>query len=241
MKIAQLFLFLLISTIPAFGQERLQFPSEDGLQVSADYYPADSKKMIILFHQAMYSRGSYLEIAPKLNALGYSCLAVDLRSGGPVNSTPNLTCKAAKQKGLATKYMDAYQDVRASIAFVKKTYKPTQVLVLGSSYSSSLVLKFGGEYPHEVAGILAFSPGEYFKDKSFIQKTASSIQVPVFITSKTSEQKNWQKIYDNIPTEYRNYFVPKSGGHHGAKALWNKFDDSSAYWDAMTHFLKKIH
>lgn len=240
MKPQKILLLLLFVVSAVFGQEQLEFPSRDGLQITADYYKADSNKMIILFHQAMYSRGSYIEIAPKLNALGYSCLAVDLRSGGPINKTPNLTCKAAKEKGLATKYIDAYQDIKASIVYVKETYKPEELLIWGSSYSSSLVLKYGGESPDQVHGILAFSPGEYFKDKSYIKSTASKIQVPTFITSKTGEQKNWQGIYEAIPEEYRAFFVPENGGHHGSKALWNKFDDHHVYWKAVTDFLKKM-
>ncbi len=238
MKTQQLFLLFLISFTSIFAQEQIQFPSEDGLQITGDYYKTDAKKFIILFHQAGYSRGAYREIAPKLNTMGYSCLAIDQRSGKSVNDVPNLTFKAAQEKGLSTKYIDAYQDIKATIAYVKKNYQPEELIIWGSSYSSSLVLKHGGEFPDQVDGILAFSPGEYYEDKQYIQSTASDIQVPTFITSAANEQKAWQEIYDAIPEAYRNFFIPEVDGIHGSRALWGQFPFSGDYWKAVTDFLK---
>ena len=45
--------------------------------------------VLVLFHQAGWSRGEYREIAPKLNELGYICLAIDQRSGKGVNGVAN--------------------------------------------------------------------------------------------------------------------------------------------------------
>jgi dienelactone hydrolase len=76
------FLILFGLTIHATSQDKVSFHAEDGLKITADLYLIDfSEPFILLFHQAESSRGEYNDIAPRLNKLGYNCLAVDLRSG----------------------------------------------------------------------------------------------------------------------------------------------------------------
>ncbi|WP_299258045.1 alpha/beta fold hydrolase [uncultured Aquimarina sp.] len=232
---------IIFLTISIYGQKTIDFPSKDGLTITADMYEAKgSNQFIILFHQAGWSRGEYLEIAPKLTALGYHCMAVDQRSGGAVNEITNKTNAAAKTEGKQTGFNDAYQDVEAAIAYVKNTYNPDKIIIWGSSYSSSLVLKYAGDYPDAVQGVLSFSPGEYFDKKNFITTSADNIKIPVFITSAKSEKKSWSGIYDAIPSDKKQFFLPETKGNHGSRALWDKFPDSDDYWKVVNEFLKTI-
>ncbi|KAA1245582.1 alpha/beta hydrolase [Aquimarina sp. RZ0] len=224
-----------------YSQETIDFPSKDELLVTADVYEAkDSNQFIILFHQAGWSRGEYKEIAPKLTELGYNCIAIDQRSGGEVNGVKNKTNALATKKGKSTEFVDAFQDIQAAVTYVKTIYKPEKVIIWGSSYSSSLVLKYAGDHPDEVQAVLSFSPGEYFKQKGFIAKSAATIKIPVFITSAQNEKKNWLGIYDAIPTSTKKSFLPATKGNHGSRALWAKFSDNGAYWDEVQKFLKTI-
>ncbi|MEP2237135.1 MAG: alpha/beta fold hydrolase, partial [Maribacter sp.] len=230
-----------LSSLCMFAQKTIDFPSKDGLQITADYYETKgSETFILLFHQAGWSRGEYKEIAPKLNALGYSCLAIDQRSGGAVNSITNQTNQRAVEAGKETKYLDAFQDIEATVAYVKKTYNPKKVIIWGSSYSSSLVLKYAGDYPDTIDAALAFSPGEYFGKDDFIKNSAANINVPTFITSAQNEQDNWAALNDAIPTTTKVTYVPATKGNHGSRALWEKFDDNDGYWKAVKNFLKQI-
>lgn len=233
-----LFLFL---AVVMYGQKTINFPSKDGLTVTADVYEAaGSSEFIILFHQAGWSRGEYLEIAPKLNSLGYNCMAVDQRSGNAVNDTPNQTALEAKKNNKNTEFVDAFQDVEAAVSYVKSTYNPDKIIIWGSSYSSSLVLKYAGDNPNNVDGVLSFSPGEYFGKKNFITTSAAGIKIPVFITSAKNEKAGWSGIYDAIPSDKKQFFIPKTKGNHGARALWEKFSDNGSYWTAVKGFLKTI-
>ena len=95
--------------------EKVSFTAKDGLEVSGDLYAPHKEKetpFIVLFHQARSSRGEYAEIAPRLNKLGFNCLAVDQRSGGDFAKTfTNETHARAVAKGLPTTYDDAYPDL----------------------------------------------------------------------------------------------------------------------------------
>jgi len=89
---------------------------------------------------------------------------------------------------------------------------------------------------------LSFSPGEYFKRSgkrsNWIQQSAQSINVPVFITSAKSEKGKWSDIFKGIKSKQKVGFIPETNGNHGSRALWNKFDDSSEYWLAVSEFLE---
>ena len=219
------------------------FPTADNLTVTADlYWTGDTNAaFILLFHQADYSRGEYLEIAPKLNALGYNCLAIDQRSGGGVNDIINETYKAAKAAGLPTSYTDAYADLQSALSYVESTYAPKKLIVWGSSYSSSLALILASQHPDEIAAVLAFSPGEYFKlDGKKVADYAANITQPAFITSAKSEGKSWSGIADQIKSAGSVFFVPEGNGRHGSSALFEKTANSAEYWTAVEQFLASL-
>jgi dienelactone hydrolase len=245
MKNFILILFVALS-LQIFAQEKLNFNSSDGLEITADSYFSnpETAPLILLFHQAGWSRGEYKEIAPKLNALGFNCIAVDQRSGGEVNEVVNETFTRAVEKKLGTTYVDAEIDIVAAIEFAKKKYtKASQLIIWGSSYSAGLVLKIAGERD-DIGAVLAFSPGEYYKKMGkpadWIEQSAKKIEIPVFITSAKLEKKKWWKISEAIPSEQIALFLPTKMGKHGSRALWEKFGDHKEYWKAVKSFLDVI-
>jgi len=226
---------LFLGTSSAKAIEFISFNSKDGLKVTADLYLTDNplNPFIILFHQAGWSRGEYTEIAPKLNALGYNCMAVDQRSGEKVNNIINETARRATEKSLSSNYPDALPDMLAAIEYVKANFKMKKLILWGSSYSSALVLKIAGDYPDIADATLSFAPGEYFErfgqPEDWITQSAKNIKIPVFITSAKNEHVYWKNIFDAIPTTTKQSFIPTTEGNHGSRALWEQFEDHQAY------------
>src|SRR5690242_1110400 len=105
--------FFLSSRLPAqIGYKTFIMPSPDGLTVTADLYEADSTAPVILLcHQAGYSRGEYLETAKRLEKFGFTCLAIDLRAGKECNAVPNETARAATLGHFSRDFIDAKNDV----------------------------------------------------------------------------------------------------------------------------------
>ncbi len=224
----------------------IQFMTNDKVAVTADLYTPNpaTAPFIILFHQATYSRGEYLEIAPKLTAMGFNCMAVDLRSGGDVNGVENKTFRYADSLKMQTRYVDAYTDMRAALSYAKRKFPGAKIILFGSSYSAALAIKLASDFPDGVSGVVAFSPGEYFSkfgwSRDIIQTSASRIKCPVFITSAREEQESWQKIYDAIPVQGKVAFAPQGNGKHGAKTLWAVFPENTEYWTALKNFLNRF-
>ena len=224
--------------------ERVNFEAPDGVSIAADLYHkslAAEAPMIVLCHQAGWSRGEYRQIAPRLNELGYQCLAIDQRSGGKVNAVVNETHRQAVAQKKTTEFVDAEKDIIAAIKWTRKNYPESKLILWGSSYSSSLTLRIAGENPELVNGAMAFSPGEYFggqgKGGHWIENSAAKIKVPVFITSAKEEAVRWRAIFDAIPAVGKTSYVPKTDGNHGARALWTQFEDHTGYWSAVEQFL----
>jgi dienelactone hydrolase len=220
------------------------FPSEDGLTITADLYRAhrDARTpMVVLFHQAGWSRGEYRQIAPQLNRMGLNALAVDLRSGAEVNGVVNETARRAKGGKLAQTYVDAEADMRSALRYARAELAEGLLIGWGSSYSAALILHIAGEQPELLDAAVAFSPGEYFaklgKPETWIRDAAARTRSPVFITSARSEKEAWWAIFRALKSPTRAFFIPETAGQHGSRALWDEFEDSPAYWDALSAFL----
>ena len=224
------------------GFKSVDFPAAGGIKARADVYGSknESAALILLFHQAGWSRGEYREIAPKLVKKGYRVMAMDQRSGGGVNGVSNETHRRAAKRGLARDYLDAYEDLEAALTYARKRLKAKRVVVWGSSYSASLVFRLTSEHPTEVSAVMAFAPGEYFRKQgsTYIQDFARQVTQPVFVTSSKKEREQVKPIFDASPAEKKVLFTPASKGQHGSRALWDRWPDSDVYWTAVNGFLE---
>lgn len=224
--------------VPIAESKNVTFESKDGLTITADLYKIDNDHgMIVLCHQAGYSRGEYLETAKKLNELGFSCLAIDQRSGKSANNVVNETAKLAKGKGLATTYLDAKPDIEAAIDYAVKLNDNQPVFLVGSSYSASLALLIASKND-KVKAVASFSPGEYLKGIN-LAASITDINIPVFVTSSKSEIGQTAEVIEHVKSGKVTHFKPEVAGIHGSRALWTSTDGNETYWKAFTDFLNK--
>ena len=172
------------------------FPSLDSVTITADHYHTNNANpVIVLCHQAGWSRGEYIDIAPKLNDMGYNVLAIDQRSGQTINGVENKTIGSAVTIGKTTRFIDAKPDIDAAVDWAKNKYN-RNVILWGSSYSACLALMIAAER-NDIEKVLAFSPGEYLPGIS-VQGSISGIKAPVFLTSSKQERIQVEKLFDAI-------------------------------------------
>ncbi len=222
--------------VPTLSIEKITFPSKDSLSIKADVYLRDGQNpMILLCHQAGFSRGEYKSTAIKINQAGYSCMAIDQRSGKEANGVINETAKQAREAGLPTHYLDARQDIEAAIDYLYERSAHHPIVLVGSSYSASLALLIAKDNP-KVRAVAAFSPGEYF-DGINIQSEISDMSTAVFVTSSKKETPGVEKLVSEIPTDNVTHFKPEVAGIHGSRALWSTTEGYETYWEAFSAFL----
>lgn len=225
-----------------YQPKKVEFKTADGLLVNGNLYDIDQNKPVILLcHQAGYNRFEYADIAPKLNEMGYNCLAIDQRSGGNFAGETNVSAERAKEKGLLNEMVDARKDVKAAINFLHEKYK-SDIILWGSSYSSSLAL-LEGVSNDKVKAIIAFSPGDYFGDAApSLSSAFTKAKKPYLVTSSKEEAATLTALIGSSKlNDKQSQFIPESEGFHGSRALWTGQKGAKEYWQAVVTFLDSIN
>ncbi len=218
--------------------EKVNFKSTDGLLITADYYKVENHKgFMVLCHRSHCNRAEYRETAPKFNQLGYSCLAIDQRSGMKVFGETNETKNRAKEQGLATGYLDAKPDIESAVEYAYELNDKKPIILLGSSYSAALALLISVN-SDKVKSIIAFSPDEHLK-KVNLAEQIKDLNVPVFATSAKKEIEQVSQVLRFVDKKYITHFKPKVEGFHGSKTIWETVKGYETYWKALEKFLIK--
>jgi dienelactone hydrolase len=236
---------LVFALAPTLGAEQsVTFNAADGVKIFGAFYPAPSASapIILLFHQAGSNRWEYAPIASRLVSANFSCLAIDSRHGGEMWGHENET---VAHLGHEASYFEALADLEAALAWARKQNPSRKVIVWGSSYSACLVFILSAKHPGEIAGLLSFSPAEYFENKSLVHAAAVKVNVPVFITSAKDkeEEESARSIFDATADQKdRVLFVPRIAGVHGSSTLREDRNPEEAdeNWSATLAFLRQF-
>lgn len=222
--------------------EPVTLTAADGVKVYGEYWPAADARapLILAFHQAGSSHAEYAPLAPRLNRAGFNVLAIDQRSGGNEFGGKNRTVAAL---GRSTSYDAALADLEAALAWGKDHAKGAPVVVWGSSYSAALAFRLAAKYPSDVAGLLAFSPGEYLGTPNAVTKAARTLRMPVFIDQSSDQDEILQSrgIFEATASSDKTHFVPARHGVHGSATLRADRNAAGAEenWDAVLTFLAR--
>lgn len=226
------------------SQELIQFKSADNLSITADFYETeknDSSKWMLMFHQAEYSRGEYKEAASRMIKVGYNCIAVDMRMGGEVNYVKNETAALAKDLGYPQTMLDCEKDIVAAVEWVKAINPRASVVLFGSSFAGSLCLKVATER-NDIAGVIAFSPGEFFEPAISIKNTVQGLKKPAYMACTKSEYEYVKEMTSLMTAKKPVLFKPERGeGLHGSKTLWWESPTRNEYWLSLLFFLNSIN
>lgn len=236
----------------AQGYEKVIFQSKDGFEITADLYHSNkSAPSIVLFHQSASSRGEFRGIAPRLQKMGFNCLAVDLRWGKQDfwSKIPNETAERYGTPKIIDNYENdqayqldkvwpiiwkAYDDMEVSLTYLKDNGYHGRTLVLGSSFSAMLVFKLAAN-GHSVDGIAAFSPGEYHPSQdTLLSSWAAKVKVPVYLSAGKKEVEMVRSVENMLP-DGAEVTIHHSEGRHGASVLLANEDD----WPPLLNYLNQ--
>ena len=239
LRVCWLLVALLAVTIQLPAQRKVTFLASDKLEVTADLYLFDrGAPYIILFHQENSSRGEYREIAPKLQKMGFNCLAVDLRSGKESNFVQNETAALSQKNNIPATLLDCEKDIRAAMEYVEKTAIKNRYVLFGSSFSASLAMKVANQHKRVVA-VIAYSPGEYFtpvKATDWLKEFNKLL----YVSFTTREKPFITELLKDIPEQFLTLYQPSGDGVRGAPALWNDHPQANDCWMSLMMFMKKV-
>lgn len=203
----------------------------DGVTMTADWYSGEqaraagekAKVVFVCCHMARGSRGEYRAIAPKLAASGWDVLAIDQRSGEKQGDVVNETAKSATMAlGGTQGFQATYGDLGFAIDWARERAPGAKVVLVGSSYSASLALRYATSIDGKADLVLAFSPSECLNDWTVLDD-AKKVRVPVLVTcgSGEKERKNAEPLALAVPETLRHTFWPADAAKakHGAPSL----------------------
>ena len=235
-----LILTLLLVLTRTATAEPIVLRAADGVKVYGEIWraPAARAPIILAFHQAGSNHTEYAPLAPRLNEAGFTVLAIDQRSGGNYFNSTNQTVAAL---GRSTNFDAALADLAAALEWAGASAQGAPVLIWGSSYSAALVFLLAAQHPEEVAGVLAFSPGEYLGRSNAVRMAAKKITVPVFIDQARDAGEITQAaaILKAVSSTDKLQFVPAKAGVHGSSTLRADKNPGGAEenWQAVLKFL----
>jgi dienelactone hydrolase len=231
----------------AQAAEPVQFKTADGVTIYGAYYPAKGtmQPMILLFHQAGANRYEYAPIAPKLVAVGFSCLAIDQRWGGEMFGHENETVqKLGHAETAEGNIAHLRADLEAAFQWARQKDPGRTIILWGSSYSASLIFPLAAEHPQEVSAVLAFSPGEYFEqDPRMIRDAAAKVHGPVFITSENDPERlsDATRIFEAVDSNNKVHYNAQYAVHGSATLREDRNPQgAAANWRAVMHFLAQF-
>jgi pimeloyl-ACP methyl ester carboxylesterase len=203
--------------------------------------PDGQEPMLVLFHDSRGSRGQFRDIAPRLTAAGYTCLAVDLGLGRESRGVKNRTAKIARERGHDVDFAQAQVDLEAALLWAREHHLLGPVVALGDGYSAGLALVTASLRPDLVDGALAFSPSECFskigKGATWVTESLAECRSPVFLAGAPAEAEVLRGFLEAIPVETRTLYVPTEGTY-GTEALQAGSPGHDACWEAVEAFLR---
>jgi dienelactone hydrolase len=227
------------ATKQAEAAQPLTLKASDGITVHGLFYKAQNPRaLILLFHQAGSSKEEYATIGPQLVKAGFSALAIDQRAGDGMFGTN----ETAAGLGHKADYLEARPDLKAALDWARTQSLP--IILWGSSYSSSLIFPLAAGDPKGIIALLAFSPGEYFDDKTMIRSAAAKVNAPVFVASANSKDETGEAdpIMAALPKSDRNVrFVPAHGVHGSSMLIPSRnLQGADENMRAVLSFLDKV-
>ncbi len=194
------------------------------------------KGIILLFHQNGSNAAEFRPTAPRLCALGYDAVAVDLRRGGDMWGSTNQT---AAQFPEEQPYGNALKDMRVALDGVEKENLP--IFAIGSSFSASLVIRLA-QTNSKVIGIVVFSPGEYFGQTGWVTSDAEHLKVPVLMFATPKEETRVEPIFRALGHKRQSRLVIADEVIHGASSLRTDKNPNGAEtcWRHVEAFIKGL-
>lgn len=227
-----------------YPAKKVTFTTTDNRKVFGELYEVGKDNPVILLcHQTGFNKYEYVDIAPKLNALGFNCLAVDLTTGGTFQEKINETIEKAStpiDRSSMVFVEASEEEIKAAINYLNEKYKK-KVTVWGSSSSATLGL-FAALENENINAAIAFSAFDHFREnRTSLSIVIPKIDKPIFMTSAKAEASIITGLLKDVQLKKGQiHFITNGSGDHGSKAMWNGRSDAEEYWKEVTKFLNSI-
>ena len=181
--------------------EHIRLKTEDGIELSGDFYKG-GEKGIILLHMLGVTRKTWDDFASELQKKGYSVVAIDLRGHGE----SDLDFNEFNENDFNNIILDA--------ATAKKFLNKKKIAVIGASIGANTAIKFA----NEVNVVIALSPGLNYRGIDAENFAENDLKPTLFVVSEEDNYsfKSSQKLKELIKNSELKVYKGKG---HGTRML----------------------
>ena len=161
--------------------QKVSFTTEDGIKISANYWPLKSNKGVVLLHMLGRTKETWQGFPEKLNKAGFNAMAIDMRGHGE--------SEGGDFRSFTTKqWMDVLKDIKAAKEFlIKKGVDADNVYLAGGSIGANLALNYAAQ-DSNIKKIVLLSPGldyrgiatmpsmQRYKEAVFLASSSEDVQ-----------------------------------------------------------------
>lgn len=198
--------------------ERLALKTEDGKTLSADFYPAEGSRYVILLHMMPATKESWKEFAKVLQEKGISSIAIDQRGHGESEGGPGgykeMTDEEQREKIWDVRA--AWRELTNRGASMEKT------ALIGASIGANLSIVYLAEnatFPVAVA----LSPGIDYRgvttDDAIAKLTPGQSVLLIASDEDETSIKSVRLLNEKNPTQTT--LIERSGLGHGTTMIGN--------------------
>jgi len=207
--------------------ENITLVTEDNIKIAGYYLASSGDKGVILAHQLGRDKNSWGDLPAKLNQVGWSVLAIDLRGHGESDLSYNNFSDADFQKMI--------YDIAAARNYLAKQGK-TEIETIGSSIGANLAIMAVSQNSADKG--VALSPGLNFRGlmpEAAAKQIASNGSVRILLVSAQDDKYSDESVglLAAILGSTAQVISYSSGGH-GISLLTNQPD----LVDQVINFLK---
>ena len=206
------------------GMQKTSFTTEDGIRISANYWPSKGSKGIVLLHMLGRNKESWGSFAEKLNKAGYNVLAIDMRGHGE-------SAGGSYGSFTAQQWLGVLKDIKASKGFlIQKGVDGGSIYLIGGSIGANLSLNYAVQ-DSSIKKIILLSPGLDYRGVTTLP-AMQKYRNAVFLAASSEDVQSFvgtKELYDaaNGSKEIREF----NNAGHGTNMLGkNNLDEDIIAW-----------
>ncbi len=208
-----------------FSDRVITFPSLDGVQIQADYYPVktpEKKKtpVAILIHMYPADRSSWKPLVPALRESGVAVLAYDIRgTGGSTKPKERNLVKGYKERNPAH-FELAWMDTEGARGWLSKqdNIDVSRCMLIGASIGCSIALDDAARM-QTVSGVVCLSPGTDYFGLDSIEHIKMCPNIPILLISPEGEFEAVTKLVEASEGKAKSRKYAGGNENHGTNLL----------------------
>jgi len=211
--------------------KKITFITNDGVIISALYYPPASKSMktFILLHGLASNQEEWQPFAHNLARLGYGFLSYDARGHG--ESTRDIKGKKISYAnfsppGPASEWERMVSDLEKAVKTLETTYgTPAKKIALAGASLGANVCLIYGSMDKSIPAVVLLSPGLNYAGFAASGPVLEYSKRAVLIAASPGDTYAYQSsslLYAKIKSNKRSEMLSAAGGRHGVQMFEDK-------------------